>query len=151
MLGTSFNINAYAERSSVDVTVVTGSVNVKLDVDGLEVGGQKELKLLPGESATLDLTSDKLNKFKTNIEEKIAWSKNILYFSNISFEEVVKELEKWYNIEVVFQNDVVNNCKIQGKFKSDSFNNILKNLQFFIDFEYEITEDRKIVITGIKC
>lgn len=151
VLGTSFNIKAYAERSSIDVTVVTGSVNVKLEAESVGGKRQKELILSPGELGTLDLTSDVLSKSKTTIEKQIAWSKDVLYFPNITFEEVAKELEKWYDIDLVFQNDIINDCKIQGKFKSDSFKNILKNLQFFIDFEYEITEQRKILVKGIKC
>ena len=92
VLGTSFNVRAYSKEDT-QVTLVEGSVKVS---DKL----QNELRLQPGEH-----TDQKLNKTKVEkADDYHSWAEGVFYFDNTELVEIMRELGRWYNINIVFTN-----------------------------------------------
>ena len=92
VLGTSFNVRAYSENDT-QITLVKGSVKVSDK-------HQSELLLQPGEH-----TDEKLNRTQVEkVEDYHSWSKGIFYFDNTELVEIMRELGRWYNINIVFTN-----------------------------------------------
>lgn len=86
VLGTEFNLTAYPE-SDVSVTLISGSVVVNDDVT-----------LKPGENATLDGEECKVTTVDT--EYYTQWKDGYFYFDNVPLIDVVRELGRWYNINI---------------------------------------------------
>jgi ferric-dicitrate binding protein FerR (iron transport regulator) len=92
VLGTSFNVRAYSKEDT-QVTLVEGSVKVSDKHQG-------ELHLQPGEH-----TNQKLNKTKVEkADDYHSWAEGMFYFDNTELVEIMRELGRWYNINIVFTN-----------------------------------------------
>lgn len=93
VLGTHFNVNAYPEESIRKVTLLEGLVNVST--------GMANLKLTPGQQAAIGNTMQ-LNK-ECNTEEVMAWKNGFFAFSHANLNEILKQLSRWYAIDVVYK------------------------------------------------
>lgn len=97
VLGTSFNVRTYSPRDT-HVTLVEGSVKIK------NAKLKDEILMKPGENVTL-LENGKLSV--SRVEDASAfksWTKGTFYFDNTELVEIMRELGRWYNIDVIFTN-----------------------------------------------
>lgn len=108
VLGTAFNINAYDNEKSLDAALLQGSVAVSK-------GGERVV-LKPAQKAivTTSINVQELSDPAT----VIAWKDGVFDFSNVDFEAVMRQLERWYDIEVVY-NGAVPEKNIHGKMHRD--------------------------------
>lgn len=92
VLGTAFNINGYAEEAQVIATLVSGKVSVRT--------GRLAATLLPGQQARV---TDAIHiKEEADVAKAVAWKNGAFDFNNATMEEVARQLERWYDIEVVY-------------------------------------------------
>ncbi len=87
--GTEFNVNAYDNEINQAITLVNGSVQVS------NASGKVNLK--PGEVA---LVSDVMRKETADVDEAIAWKENRFQFNDESLISILRQLERWYDIEI---------------------------------------------------
>lgn len=97
VLGTHFNVNAYDDESSLKVTLLEGSVDVSK-------GGSHSL-LKPGQQALVANQSIKVLN-EVDLEEVMAWKNGRFYFDGADIKTVMRQVEKWYNVEVKFEDDI---------------------------------------------
>ncbi|MBO9632332.1 MAG: DUF4974 domain-containing protein [Chitinophagaceae bacterium] len=100
VLGTHFNIHAYDNESNNLVTLLEGSVKV--------MRNQEAVLLKPAQQAILSNTANRAIELASgvNTEQVIAWKNGLFNFSNASLKEVMQQLERWYDIEVVYENNI---------------------------------------------
>lgn len=94
VLGTHFNINAYPEEKIIKTTLLEGSVQV------INSSGQS-INLSPGQQSTTDEQGNFSVK-NANIEEVIAWMNGIFQFNSLSIEEIMRQISRWYNVEIIY-------------------------------------------------
>ena len=98
-LGTEFNINAYANEHASVTTLTEGKVRVKRNAYSVE--------LAPGrQSVAAYAKNDLQEQAAVNIEETIAWKEGNFYFDNATLQEILRQFERWYDIEVVYEGKV---------------------------------------------
>lgn len=129
-LGTSFNIKAYSDHT--DVALVSGKVSVE-EVTNPET----KLILGPGEAATLSETL-KLVKSKFDYSKKIAWKDGVIHFKDTPLDDAMQTIERWYGVEITYQNKPPEGLYCTGEFKNDYLSNVLESIGFTLGFEYEI-------------
>ena len=97
VLGTDFNVNSYADDGSVRTTLVQGSVRVR-QKDGKE----HSVMLRPGEQA---VGGDNVLSVRkgADLDEVLAWKNGLFKFQNSDIQSVMKQLERWYDIEVRYE------------------------------------------------
>jgi len=95
VLGTHFNIQAYPNEA-IETTLLEGSVTLQNDKN------KTSITLKPGEQGTI--SGSNLTVETVNVEDVIAWSNNLFVFNNMPMAEIMKQLERWYNIEVIYPN-----------------------------------------------
>lgn len=93
VLGTKFNISAYADESAV-TTLLEGSVNLTSSTT------LQQHRLIPGEQVCLDPLTHEFIVTRVNPEDVIAWTEGKFVFNDNTLEQVMKKLERWYNITV---------------------------------------------------
>lgn len=91
-IGTEFNINAYGDEPAVRTTLVNGAVSVS------KAG--RSVLLKPGQVAIAATT---LSVRQANIEEATAWKNGYFRYESIELKELMKQVARWYNIEVVYE------------------------------------------------
>jgi ferric-dicitrate binding protein FerR (iron transport regulator) len=96
VLGTHFNVNAYNEEGPMKVTLLEGSVRIS-------TGIYKNL-LLPGQLATME-PGEKIDVEKNaDIERIMAWKNGYFNYSGADIRTVMRELARWYGLELDFEN-----------------------------------------------
>lgn len=96
VLGTHFNINAYKDESSIKTTLLEGSVQVNT-VGSTDVQ-TKSVRLRPGQQSVLNTSLIKVNP--VNTDEVVAWKDGQFIFNEESLSDIMRQLERWYNIKV---------------------------------------------------
>ncbi len=130
VLGTSFNIRFYPEEETLDVSLVSGKVEVVRN-------DSVKLTLSPNTEAVLNRSTGQLTKASFDPYYKLAWKENIIRFNKASFEEIVKELERWYGVEFIYDQRIVSDG-FTGEFENMSLENILSGISHSLGFEFEI-------------
>jgi ferric-dicitrate binding protein FerR (iron transport regulator) len=97
VLGTHFNVNAYGDQPFVKVTLLEGAVKVN--------NGNTSGLLKPGQQANIG--DNKINvRSDINVDQVMAWKNGYFSFDKATAIEVMQELSRWYNIEVVYEGQV---------------------------------------------
>ena len=109
VLGTAFGISAYASEPESYTTLVRGKVSVERE-------GIKPVVILPGEQVVTS-KDGKMIKQQVDVEEFVGWKDGIYVFKEKSLGEIMKTLERWYNISVDFQEKSLVDLPFTGNLK----------------------------------
>lgn len=74
-------------------------------------------------------------------EIDIAWKNNKLILNNDSFGEIIKVLERWYNVEIILKNPSLADVRFSAKFDRESISDVLNALNIIEPFHYEINKN----------
>lgn len=96
VLGTKFNISAYEDDSRVMTTLVEGAVRVSSEESGVEA------VLKPSEQLVYDKEGKTAEVKKVDVKYYTAWRDGWFRFEDVSLEELMKVVMRWYNMEVVY-------------------------------------------------
>ncbi len=108
VLGTSFNIDSYADEPSVRTTLVQGAVRIHTG------GNTKDLR--PGQQLMVDRVSGSQRIITPDVQQVIAWKDGAFNFHQMKLESVMRQLSRWYDVEVTYPNgipDVMFGGKVQ--------------------------------------
>ncbi len=137
VLGTHFNVNAYENESAIMTTLLEGMVKV--------IKGGEQSVIRPGEQAQV---KDHIHVAKdVNTDKVMAWKNGVFDFENTSLEEVMRQLERWYDIEVVYEKGVPDVALIGKVTKDVPLNGLLDNLRK-LGVHYRMEGRRLIVLPG---
>jgi ferric-dicitrate binding protein FerR (iron transport regulator) len=102
VLGTHFNVNAYADEPDMKTTLLEGSVKIK--------AANKIQMLTPGQQASI--TSGGIEvKRNVDIEHVMAWKNGYFLFDNTDIYTLMRQVSRWYNVDV----------KYEGRITEDGF------------------------------
>jgi hypothetical protein len=111
VLGTHFNVNAYADENSIKTSLLEGSVKIKRgDVSGL---------LKPGQQGILESNNNDLRIKEVNMDEVIAWKNGLFQFNGAGIKTIMLEISRWYNVEIVYSGKVPQRSFV-GKISRDA-------------------------------
>lgn len=98
VLGTHFDVNSYADESTIKTTLLEGAVKVS--------AGPAVQYLKPSQQA--QLADNGSLKLLTNVDvgSVVAWKDGIFQFNDMDIKSVMRELARWYNIDVVYNGKV---------------------------------------------
>ncbi|MGN6420561.1 MAG: FecR family protein [Pseudobacter sp.] len=128
VLGTSFNVNSYANEENIKTTLVEGSVRVGKIPE--QVPAEKTGVLLkPGQQAVLHKSDGSVSVQPADIEQILAWKNGLFNFNGLALPVVMRQLERWYNIEVKYEGNTPD-LIFRGKmFRSSNLSDALDILQ----------------------
>ncbi|MGB3065625.1 FecR family protein [Sphingobacterium thalpophilum] len=98
VLGTQFNVGAYANENLTKTTLIEGSVKVT----STETGRDRLLR--PGQQAQLTMAGQISVVDDIDTEEAIAWTKGMFYFNNTELQTILQQLARWYDVDVDMKN-----------------------------------------------
>ncbi len=147
VLGTHFNVNSYSNEASVNTTLLEGSVRL--------ISQGQNVVLKPGQQAlTIDKKGVRTGSAQTtgirvlsnvNVQKVMAWKNGLFYFQDAKLEEVMRQLERWYDIEVVYEKGVPQ-IEFFGRMGRDlTLTNVLRGLEMS-EVNFRIEEGRKLVV-----
>ncbi len=146
VLGTSFNVHAYASSSQTEVFVVTGLVNFA-SIENSNTG----ITLKPGETGTLS-KGNKYVALSTENKNALAWKEKRLSFKKTSLRDVVESLEEYFKIDIEVKNNDALRCRFTGSFNEPTLEEIIEALRISLDLKItKQAEEDMYVIDGDGC
>lgn len=94
VLGTHFNVNAYSEDEMAYTTLLEGKVNVST--------AKQKTALRPGQQAKTMAQSSVVEVKNVDVADVLAWRDNMFTFNNEKIQQVMRQVSRWYDVEVVY-------------------------------------------------
>lgn len=137
VLGTKFNFRDYPEDTEVIVSLLEG----KVALNNL-IQKDKEIILTPNERAVLDKRSGKIKTERAVATNASQWTSGYLFFDEELLPNIVKELERSYNVKIHITNDALNTFRFYGNFvrREQNINEVLDALAATGKIRYRIEE-----------
>lgn len=135
VLGTKFNVFAYKGRNEFQTSLVEGSVKIYDSRDEAHA-----LFIEPNER--VDLVGNKLVKSPFASMDFLSWKEGIYAFDDVTFDEIIKKLELYYDVSIVVKNTKLDTYKFSGKFRQrDGVESVLRTLQKVKSFAFVKNEE----------
>ena len=131
VLGTSFNIRAYPEEKRSQTTLAEGSVRI------YSPGSSMLLK--PGEQAEVSALSGEMVKQEVEVKNFTSWKDGRFVFEQQPLEDIMRTLERWYDIRVIFRDEGAKRISLSGNLKRyGDFSQVMNMLQMTGDVRFEL-------------
>lgn len=140
VLGTRFNVRAYGEDATVETVLEEGAVS-------LSSSHLRQARIMrPGELAVFDKGSKHAIAIKkVDVEPYIAWKNGMLVFDNEPFEEIIRVLERRFNVEIINNYKSLGGKRFFAKFDGEPVDKVFETFKKLENFEYTI-EGKTIII-----
>ena len=83
---------------------------------------------------------------KTGVIIETSWVDDRLVFQDESFEDLARQLERWYGVSIKFENQQLKENHLTGSFKNETIRQALDALKFTAPFYYEIDNNNIVTI-----
>ncbi len=127
VLGTHFDVNAYADESSIKTTLLEGSV---------EVSNQYSKTIIaPGQQSVAGIQGGLLKK-DVDTEKEVAWKNGIFSFDGDDLKTIMRQVSRWYNVDVSYAGSISDE-KFHGEIsRFSNLSDVLKILELYqVHFE----------------
>ncbi|HJF71601.1 MAG TPA: DUF4974 domain-containing protein [Butyricimonas virosa] len=138
VLGTEFNVKAY-EGTGTATTLVAGRVGVKTKTDSLT--------LVPGEQCEVDEVSGRLTIREADLVTVLAWKNGEFVFKDVALEDMMNELSRWYDMEVVYESEALKSDRYYIYVeRSKTLEEVLNKVALIGNMKYKI-DGKKVIIS----
>lgn len=135
VMGTHFNVNAYDNEKSLNTTLLQGAIQV--------ISGANKVTLKPGQQAQLAGAITVADN--ADIGKVMAWKNGAFNFENASLEEVMRQLERWYDIEVIYEKGIPETYFMGEMSRGMNLNDVLTTLEK-TGVHFRMEEKRKLIV-----
>lgn len=137
VIGTKFNVKAYADENQIETSLFEGKINLSMNSSS---GSTVEKEVKPGQSFVYSMTDHQLVANRFPHDEINGWKKNQLIFKDDTFSNLVRKVERWYDVKVVYDEKQFNDRRLtvelyEGE-RLDRLMNII-SLALSVDYKYE--------------
>ncbi|NGM62652.1 DUF4974 domain-containing protein [Sphingobacterium sp. SGG-5] len=112
VLGTRFNVNAYSDEPHIRTTLIEGAVSVA------SLSGKQAVQLVPGQQSKFG--KDILEVDEVDIEAVVAWKDNDFMFRGQNLNTIMRQLARWYDVEIRYAPDAPIHLKLGGSVSRDN-------------------------------
>jgi ferric-dicitrate binding protein FerR (iron transport regulator) len=164
VLGTQFNVKSYPEENIMETVLVSGSVEILPNEQTYNAKKHpyKRILLKPNEKAVFIHDAVSISDAKEGVHKPlenrllmatiavqesertqtdIAWKSNVLILSNEPLIEIIKKLERWYNVQITLEDKTLGNVRFSARFTGESIADVLHALSYAQPFKYEINKN----------
>ncbi|MDR6783217.1 transmembrane sensor [Pedobacter africanus] len=141
VLGTHFNISSYTDESDTETTLLEGLVRVSSS----RTARRDEVVLKPNQQSILT-NNNRITVKTVDTERAVAWKNGLFIFDDEPLHQIMKQIARWYNVEVVYEG-VDENKKFGGSIsRAGQLSKVLRQLEKTGGVQFEIQERRVIVM-----
>lgn len=137
VLGTEFNVLAYPEDGVADVVLVEGSVGMYATNSGVE----NTTVLTPGLKGSFDKVDAAIRTEQVNTNVYTAWRSGELVYRNLPFKNIVKKLERHYNIKIELNNAALGEEPLNASFKDKTIEEVLSYFDELYGIDHTVSNN----------
>ncbi|MBX2924982.1 MAG: DUF4974 domain-containing protein [Chitinophagaceae bacterium] len=155
VLGTAFNVRAYDGDEISETSLIRGSIELSLKEENRKItlrpnekyllragNNAPEVKKPVEESALLQTTASGLLPVRVSKEDtaivEVSWTEDKLVFVDESFEQLAKQLSRWYGMSIEIVDPELKHVLYTASFRNEKVEDVLAALQFTKAFNFEI-------------
>ena len=135
VLGTSFNVEAFAFEKNIKVALVKGKVLIEKK-EGMKIKPMGYLN--PDEMLIYNHQSSEFNITPFDYSRVLGWRDGELHFDETDFDVVIEKLERWYGVEILVSSKADLSGRFNGTFNAQPLDVVLQGMGFTSDFDFEI-------------
>ncbi|SHF58648.1 FecR protein [Arenibacter palladensis] len=143
VLGTKFNLSSYPEDHFVNTTLLEGSVSVYNKQDTFDSSNASLLE--PGYKAEWNKYNRQILVEEADIAMHTDWLNGKIILRHVPFKNIVKKLERHYNVEIVNNNPKLDEELFTASFDVETIDQVFKTFNLTYQMDYKIN-DRQIII-----
>lgn len=133
VLGTEFNVKAYQDTNTILTTLVEGKVNLSNDV--------ASRILQPGDQSIINKNSNQIRIHAVDVFNEVSWREGVFSFNEMPLKDIMKVLERWYDIKTVFKRPSTEEITFNGILdKNQKIEEILTIISNTNKIPYEINQ-----------
>lgn len=136
VLGTHFDVKAYADETTIRTTLLTGSVRI--------TAKDNKVLLKPGQQATLG-TNKNFMVDEVDANDAIAWKNGYFLFKNEDIQSCMKTIARWYDVDVVYQGDVMKRRLGGTVSRYENLADLLSTIELTKSVKFKI-EGRRVIV-----
>lgn len=148
VLGTHFNVNAYANEPAETTTLLEGKISLST------TGNQQSLIIQPGQQAQYiqpaaqapDFLENEIKVQNVDTGPVIAWTNNNFVFSNTSLGAAMRQIERWYDVEVILKGNIANEAIMASLSRDIPISRVMHKLSLTGHLHFTIN-GKKITVT----
>lgn len=135
--GTKFNVSNYHDDQLIGATLAEGKIELFTD-------DHQQFEIKPGEKISLDRKTNHYELNDADVESETAWIDNEFIFKEIPFPDLIKRLERWYDVRISYSGNELNEMMYSGSFKNqETIWQVLDALKLTSPIDYEKISFRK--------
>ncbi len=140
VLGTQFNVSAYEEDKELSTVLVEGSVRMYNTTEK-----ENGVLMAPNQMATWHKFGETIEVAEVDVTSHISWVKGRLVFRNTMFSEIIKRLERHYNVEIINNNILLDSQYYDATFDVESIEEVLESFNKSYAITYSIVDNKVII------
>lgn len=137
VLGTHFNLNAYADEDFTKTTLLEGKVKV--------TRGTEQALLIPGQQALNVRNSALMVKAVKDVSEAIAWKNGLFMFDKEDIHMIMNKIARWYDVDVEYAVDMKGKTYGGNISRFKDVSEVLNTMELTGTIHFKI-EGRKIIV-----
>ena len=144
VLGTKFNVKAYSDENQIETSLFEGKVNLLMTNPSDETI-EKEVK--PGQSFVYSKTDRQLALNRFPQDEINGWKKNQLIFKDDAFSNLVRKIERWYDVKVLYDEKQFDDRRLTVElYEGERLDRLMEIISLALSVNYEY-EKGEVVLT----
>jgi ferric-dicitrate binding protein FerR (iron transport regulator) len=145
VLGTHFNVNAYNDESAIKTTLLEGKVKIVNRQSAIGNDKKQSVVLKPGEQVSVSHSSQISQPIPVQTDDVVAWKNGLFHFESADIKTVMRQLARWYDVEVEYKGTVKNDPLFVEISKNTRLSDVLKVLQESGSAKFSI-QGKKIIV-----
>jgi ferric-dicitrate binding protein FerR (iron transport regulator) len=143
VMGTHFNVNAYAEEPAIKTTLLEGKVKVTNGQSA--ISNLQSAILAPGQQAQVN-DDGRLEVIKyADVQETMAWHRDMFVFNDAHIKQIMQQIARKYDYDIVYKEPVDGHFTFEISRQSD-IDKVLQTLELMGGIHFKI-EDKKIIVS----
>ncbi len=143
VVGTKFNIRDYPEEEFTEVAVAEGRVAI-YHSDEYAKPHNGGVILEASDYARISKDGELIVKRGIPIDIHLAWLNKELVFKDVPLENIALQIERWYNVEINFDDDDITGRRLTARFENEPLIEVLEVISLALNLKYDII-NRKVV------
>ncbi len=145
VLGTEFNVSAYKDDNQLITTLVNGKIQVDHHAKDHQL---KTYYLEPNQQTILDKETAQIQKKQVDVTLYTAWKEGRLKFKNEPLESFLKKLSRWYNVDIVLEDESLKQMTFTGDLpRYNNMADILSILEAEMSLQIQVKNNKTIYVS----
>ena len=144
VFGTKFNVSAYPEDELKEVVLVEGSVGMYSRTESAD--DNEGTLLTPGHKGSYDNAQGNITTEPVVTSIYTSWVQGVMVFRNMTFENILKKLERHYDVKIINKNSKIASAEFNASFGDMPIERILDYFKGEYNIDYSVINEKEIIV-----